>query len=101
MITFARKLSVKSVLAALSLCFALTFLGCEIGLGPAVDIEAPIVRSITKPDVNDAVGSDFTIEGTASDDTVVKSVRILKLRNLNDGEIAFIRRKMEDFLHPR
>ena len=89
MITFARKLSVKSVLTALSLCFALTFLGCEIGLGPAVDIEAPIVRSITKPDVNDAVGSDFTIEGTASDDTVVKSVRILKLRNLNDGEIVY------------
>ena len=76
------------------LCFALVSVplfifglsGCDIiGLGPAVDTLAPIVK-ITSPEINAVVRSTFVIEGTCEDDTNVKDIQIAGLRNTDSPE---------------
>ncbi|MBQ1832181.1 MAG: hypothetical protein II114_00190 [Treponema sp.] len=76
------------------LCFALVSVplfifglsGCDIiGLGPAVDTLAPIVK-ITSPEINAVVRSTFVIEGTCEDDTNVKDIQIAALRNTDSPE---------------
>ena len=53
----------KPVFVAAALIVGFSFFGCEIGLGPAVDTEAPEVE-VSTPDVNQSVSSDILITGT-------------------------------------
>lgn len=60
-----------SVLVAAFLIFS----SCQIGLGPAIDLEAPIVELTSHKD-NDYVGQTFKLEGTVTDNEKVKSIAI-------------------------
>lgn len=60
-----------SVLVATFLIFS----SCQIGLGPAIDLEAPIVELTSHKD-NDYVGQTFNLAGTVYDNEKVKSVTI-------------------------
>lgn len=53
----------------------LVFSSCQIGLGPAIDLEAPIVELTSHKD-NDYVGQTFNLEGTVTDNEKVKSISI-------------------------
>lgn len=54
----------------LIICFS-----CEIGLGEAVDIEAPVVTVIS-PEPTSAVPKEFTVEGSVSDNMGVKELTV-------------------------
>lgn len=60
-----------SVLVAAFLIFS----SCQIGLGTAIDLEAPIVELTSHKD-NDYVGQTFNLAGTVYDNEKVKSVTI-------------------------
>ena len=53
----------------------LIFSSCQIGLGTAIDLEAPIVELTSHKD-NDYVGQTFNLAGTVYDNEKVKSVTI-------------------------
>lgn len=61
------------ILSVFIVLFAL--ISCEIGLGDAVDIEAPVVN-VTKPEAAESVAQRVTIEGTASDNIGVTSIKV-------------------------
>src|SRR5574344_1076769 len=46
-----------------------------VGLGDATDLEAPSI-TVTSPQSMESVGADFTIYGTASDNSAVKSISV-------------------------
>ena len=79
---------VKPILAAAALCSGMFFLGCEIGLGPAVDTEAPRL-SIESPKVNEAVADTFELKGKCWDDTMVSHVDIVKISSNDDASIVY------------
>mgnify|MGYP002620302855 CR=1 FL=1 len=71
-----KKVFYKSVIkTAAAFVFALLFLSCEIGLGPQIDLEAPVVKLTSHKD-NDAVASSFRLEGTAYDNEGVTRLSI-------------------------
>lgn len=72
-----KKLNVlKSIIkigAALSILFA--FAACEIGLGAAVDISAPVV-SVINPERTGYILEEFTVNGTAKDNIGVTALSL-------------------------
>ena len=62
----------KFLLIGLSVLFAFS---CDVGLGPAVDLSAPVVE-ITKPEVAETVPQTITIEGNATDNIDVTSIKV-------------------------
>ena len=73
---FSIKSSLKSILFSLftaSVIFVAA--SCEIGLGEAVDIEAPVV-TVTSPEPTSAVPKEFTVEGSVSDNLAVKELTV-------------------------
>lgn len=53
----------------------LSFASCEIGLGEAVDLEAPVV-TVKSPEPTSSVGKEFEITGTARDNIGVTKLEI-------------------------
>lgn len=51
------------------------FAGCEVGLGSALDLEAPEI-TVTSPDTLSNVGKHVTIEGTCKDNVGVTEVEV-------------------------
>ncbi len=76
------KLYLKKFIWAVPVSLVLIFSGCEIGLGAAVDIEAPTVEVIS-PRTNSSVGSTFYISGACLDDADVKTVIIKRIYKKN------------------
>ena len=67
-------IKMKRLLKIASVCLlAVSVFSCEIGLGKAVDVSAPIVK-IVSPDRADYVQKSFIIEGTSSDNIGVSSM---------------------------
>lgn len=54
---------------------ALLIPSCEVGLGEAVDINPPVL-TVTSPVIGGSVSTNYTISGTATDDTGVKDLTI-------------------------
>lgn len=72
---------VKYILTA----FLLTsFLSCEVGLGPGVDMTAPVIELTSHKD-NDSVAGVFTLRGTAYDNQEVSGITI----DFEDADIHF------------
>lgn len=69
------KLMKKIGNAFLALSLLSAFSSCEVGLGSAVDLKAPVVRILSHQD-NQAVADEFTIRGTASDNEAVSLISI-------------------------
>ncbi|MCR5612757.1 Ig-like domain-containing protein, partial [Treponema sp.] len=51
------------------------FTGCEVGMGQALDLEAPVI-TVTSPETLSNVHKQFTITGTCSDNIAVTAVEI-------------------------
>lgn len=75
------KYSVASLMAIL---FASGMLSCEIGLGPGVDMQAPVVK-ITSHQDNDSVAQTFVLRGTASDNEGLTNLTI----DFEDADIHY------------
>ena len=72
-------------LALLSAFFTITvILSCEIGLGTAVDTEAPVLN-ITSPDTDAIICDAFAIKGTWTDDGDISSVSVTIARTDETG----------------
>ena len=65
--------------------FLLITTSCEIGLGAAVDTEAPSA-AIVSPAVKEAVGHNITVSGTCFDDAKMDHLVIESLRYYETGE---------------
>ncbi len=65
--------NIKTIISGLFVI--LTFAACEIGLGPAVDLTAPVVTLTSHKD-NDSVAQTFRLAGTASDNEAVTKLSI-------------------------
>ena len=83
-----RKFFVKQIFVAAAVFAGMFFLGCEIGLGPAVDTEAP-EAFITYPEVSTAARGTITLSGTCTDDTKVERVIIKSLYNADNKSLSF------------
>ena len=81
MINNMKKIFKYSVLCVLSL---FVFAACEIGLGAAVDLEAPVVTLTSHKD-NDSVAQTFRLIGTASDNEGVTKLSI----DFEDADIHY------------
>ncbi len=64
--------------------FLLITTSCEIGLGAAVDTEAPYA-SIVSPSVKDAVSGDIVVTGTSTDDVKMDHMEIFSMANSVTG----------------
>lgn len=71
----------NSVIAVFAASFIFAFSSCEIGLGAAVDTDAPLVESIVSPRENVARRSSIHVAGTCSDDTGVDYLKVLLINN--------------------
>lgn len=60
--------NIKNIISGLFIILILA--GCEIGLGPAVDLTPPVVKLTSHKD-NDSVASTFRLAGTATDNEEV------------------------------
>lgn len=65
----------KKIIRLLPLTLPLFFLSCDIGLGEAVDLQAPEMELLSHKD-NDTVATAFTLSGTASDNEGVTKIEI-------------------------
>ena len=63
------------------LCSLFGLANCEIGLGPQVDTDTPVI-SITSPDIGTSQKQTFIVEGTCGDDNGVKTIKVT-LRDSN------------------
>ncbi len=79
-----KKLYKTSALAVIAVLFGLGTTSCEIGLGAAVDMEAPKV-AITSHQDNESVPQSFSLQGTVSDNEAVASFTI----DFDDADIHF------------
>ena len=79
-----KKLYKTSALAVIAFLFGLGAASCEIGLGAAVDMEAPKV-AITSHQDNESVPQSFSLQGTVSDNEEVASFTI----DFDDADIHF------------
>ena len=66
-------LKFQKFIVSVSLLFLLTFSACEVGLGEAVDTEAPKL-TIDYPEAKAIVRDGFVLAGTCSDDIAVTKV---------------------------
>ena len=71
----------KSILVVCLIAFTsvAAFISCEVGLGEAVDVAAPVI-TIDTPKTSAIIRDTFAITGTWSDDGSIKSVEV-ELRN--------------------
>lgn len=76
------------IICLLPLCLALLFVGCEIGLGAAIDTEAPVVK-ITSPETNDILKESFEVIGECNDDAGIESVEIVRLYNNENKDLGW------------
>ena len=83
-----RKFFVRQIFVAATMFAGMFFLGCEIGLGPAVDTEAP-EAFITYPEVSTAAKGTITLSGTCTDDTIVEKVIIKSLYSADNQSLSF------------
>ncbi|MBB5219106.1 hypothetical protein DYE49_11260 [Treponema rectale] len=67
--------------------FILTFIACEIGLGPSVDTRAPTV-SIDSPSTGELLKDEISVSGSWTDDKSVTKV-LLTLKNIGTEEVVF------------
>ena len=67
----------KSILAVCLIAFTsvAAFISCEVGLGEAVDVAAPVVKIATPPTAA-VIRDTFAIAGTWSDDGSIKSLEV-------------------------
>ena len=79
---------VKPALAVVAICSGMFFSGCEIGLGPAVDTEAPRL-SIDSPKVNEAKANTFELNGKCWDDTKVSRVDIVSISSNDEKSVVY------------
>lgn len=78
------KLYKTSALAIIAVLFGLGAASCEVGLGSAVDMEAPTV-AITSHQDNESVPQSFELRGTASDNEEVTMFTI----DFDDADIHY------------
>ncbi len=79
---------VKKGLLVVLACLASLFLfNCNIGLGNSVDTTPPNV-SITSPEKSAIIKNTFTVKGTSTDETYIKSVSVT-LTSLADKTISY------------
>ncbi|MCR5188669.1 MAG: hypothetical protein K6C97_07010, partial [Treponema sp.] len=67
-----KKFIVRSLLVLLSIVFTVS---CEIGLGAAVDTEAPEL-TITSPETDAVIRDTFAIKGSWSDDGTIDNIKV-------------------------
>ena len=79
------KKKVLKIVKIISISFAVAFTACDIGLGGAVDTEAPS-GAITSPGVDAVIRGTFGLKGTWQDDGTVSSVKIT-LKNTNTESV--------------
>lgn len=82
------KNKIGNYVCLLPLCFSLIFAGCEIGLGPAIDTEAPEV-SVLRPDTNEIKRMSFDVVGECYDDNEVESIQIVRLYNNENKDLSW------------
>ena len=70
-----------SVLVATFLIFS----SCQIGLGNAIDLEAPVIELTSHRD-SDYVGQNFRLAGIATDNDKIKKISI----DFDEADIHFI-----------
>lgn len=63
----------------------LIFSSCQIGLGSAIDLEAPVIELTSHGD-SDYVGQNFRLAGTATDNDKIKKISI----DFDEADIHFI-----------
>ena len=78
-----RFLSVIIFFFSIIILGAISFSGCEVGLGPAVDTQPPSI-TIEKPEVDKVIRNKFLISGTWSDDGMIDSIVVILKRT--DGK---------------
>ena len=78
-----RFLSVIIIFFSIIILGAISFSGCEVGLGPAVDTQPPSI-TIEKPEVDKVIRNKFLISGTWSDDGMIDSIVVILKRT--DGK---------------
>ena len=81
------KKQLNILIILLSIFTLFSFFSCEIGLGEAIDLEAPVLK-LTSHNASDFVSSNFTLQGEVSDNEVIARVLI-------DFEEADIHYKLE------
>lgn len=77
----------KISLFALGIFSFFLFSACEVGLGEAVDVIAPIMNINYPPD-NSTIMNTFTLSGSASDDTYVALISISVQRTSDSATVA-------------
>lgn len=70
----------KFILAVVSVVFAYALLSCDVGLGSAVDTQAPTLN-VTYPTTLSTVRGQFVFGGTCADDQKVTSVTVRALNS--------------------
>lgn len=70
----------KFILAVVSVVFAYALLSCDVGLGAAVDTQAPTLN-VTYPATLSTVRGQFVFGGTCADDQKVTSVTVTALNS--------------------
>ena len=84
----------KSLLLIVSLLSCLV-LGCEVGLGNAVDLEAPVL-TITSPLPQSNVKRNVLLEGTCTDN--LKVTEVVVSNKMQKSIVVEVKRKM---MHPK
>lgn len=77
----------KLIYAFLCLSSLILFSNCEVGLGEAVDTQAPTL-SVTYPPASSVIREDFTIAGVCADDTKVTSV-VIEVKNTDENNALY------------
>ena len=72
----------SGLFAALVVTTVSVFVSCEVGLGPAVDIQPPNITIVT-PQVDKVIRNKFAISGTWQDDGVIDNVYVVLKRTDN------------------
>lgn len=78
----------KKFAFSLFFAFILTFSACQVGLGGAVDSQAPVV-DIQQPAANSIIRDKFTMSGNWSDDREIAGIKI-ELNTTAAIKVAFI-----------
>ena len=82
----------KAAVGFLALCLNL-FAACEIGLGPSVDTDPPVL-TIENPPVDAIVRDVFAIQGSWEDDGAIASVTVTLKRPDGFGSECLMKLKL-------
>lgn len=82
--------SLQKILALCLISLSVFFFGCEIGLGSAIDVEAPLIKIEYPPEAAVARGT-LTVKGTCSDDQQVTTVYVCLVNSKTDERTEKIR----------